>query len=290
MKSAIITGTSRGIGMETALVFARAGYKVFATMRNPGKADELKKLIESESLSIRIIQLDVDSDESVAQAFQAIYQESTAIDVLVNNAGLGLDGSIEEMELADFRAVMETNYFGVLRCIKAVIPQMRTSQNGCIINISSCAGKIANTPLAAYSSSKHALEGISEALAQELKPYNIRVAIVQPGIINTEMAQGIKAGSKSVYPQVNRYGHLFEASLKNPVPASVVADQILELANGQSWQLRYPVGPDAVPLLGWRASLTDEQWTDWNAAPDEDWFNAVKDTFGLVIKQSSEVI
>ncbi|WP_221392999.1 SDR family oxidoreductase [Dyadobacter sp. NIV53] len=287
MKTAIITGTSKGIGMETALAFARAGYKVFAAMRNPDGATALKEIIQKESLPIVIIQMDVDSDESVRQSFNVIYQESGTVDVLVNNAGTERHGSIEELGLADFRAVMETNYFGVLRCIKAVIPQMRTSQSGCIINISSVAGQIANSPLSAYSASKFALESMSEALAQELKPFNIRVMIVQPGIINTEMAHKVKAEKGSSYPQVNRFGSLFEASLKNPVPPSLVAEKILEIANGQSWQLRHPVGPDASPFLGWRASLTDEQWIDFNAVDDEDWFNSVQNTFGLDVRQIS---
>lgn len=284
MKTVLITGTSKGIGLETALAFARTGYKVYATMRNPDAAAGFKEIIAAESLPVSISQMDVDSDESVSERIGAIYRESGTIDVLVNNAGIERHGSIEETELADFRSVMETNYFGVLRCIKAVIPQMRTSQNGCIINISSVAGKIANTPLGPYSATKHALESVSEALAQELKPHNVRVAIVEPGIIDTEMSQAVKPIKASIYPQVNRFGGLFQASLRHPTPSSLVADKILEIAEGQSWQLRHPVGPDAIPFLGWRASMTDEQWIDWNAVNDEDWFNAVQNTFGMDVR------
>ena len=285
MKSVIITGTSKGIGLETALAFARSGYKVFATMRNPDKATDLKQKIKDESLNIGISAMDVDSDESVKQSIDAILQENGSIDVLVNNAGIEYHGSIEEMPMSDFKAVMETNYFGVLRCTKALLPLMREHKNGCIINVTSIAGKIANTPLGAYAASKHALEAVTESLAQEVKPHNIRVAIVEPGIINTQMANNIGIGEDSIYPQSKRFAGLFAASLKTPTHPSTVAEKILEIADSNSWQLRYPVGPDALPFLQWRASMTDEEYVDWNAATDEDWYNAVQNTFGLNARQ-----
>ena len=285
MKSVIITGTSKGIGLETALTFARAGYKVFATMRNPDKATDLKQKIKDESLNISISAMDVDSDASVKQCMEAILQENGSIDVLVNNAGIECHGSIEEIPMSDFKAVMETNYFGVLRCTKALLPLMREHKNGCIINVTSIAGKIANTPLGAYAASKHALEAVTESLAQEVKPHNIRVAIVEPGIINTQMANNIGIGEDSIYPQSKRFAGLFNASLKTPTHPSMVAEKILEIADSNSWQLRYPVGPDALPFLQWRASMTDEEYVDWNAANDEDWYNAVQNTFGLDARQ-----
>ena len=289
MKSVIITGANRGIGYETALAFGRAGYKVFATMRNPETAADLKQKIKEESLTIIISKMDVDSNESVKQCIDDILQENGPVDVLVNNAGIERHNSVEEISMADFKAVMETNYFGVLRCIKAVLPQMRKDLNGCIINITSVAGKIACTPLGCYTASKYALEAISEALAQEVKPFNIRVAIVEPGIINTKMARDITHGGDSIYPQVNRFGGLFAASLKTPTSASVVADKILEIASNETWQLRHPAGPDALPFLQWRASMSDEQWVDWNAATDDEWYNAVETSFGLNARQDVPV-
>ncbi len=285
MKSVIITGTSRGIGLQTALTFGRAGYKVYAIMRHPEAATAFQQIIKDESLNISIIAMDVDSDESVQQAMDAMLQENGGIDVLVNNAGIERNGSIEETDLSDFRAVMETNYFGVLRCIKAVLPQMRSNRKGCIINVTSIAGRIANTPLGPYAASKFALEAVSESLAQEVKPFNIRVAIVEPGIIDTEMARHISAGNGSIYQQANRFGGLFVAALHHPTTAGIVADKMLEIANGESWQLRHPVGPDAIPFLQWRASMTDEEYVDWNAATDEDWYNSVESTFGLNARQ-----
>ena len=285
MKSVIITGANRGIGYDTALAFARAGYKVFATMRNPETATALKQKVKEESLTVIISKMDVDSDESVKRCMDDILQENGPVDVLVNNAGIERHSSIEELDMAEFKAVMETNYFGVLRCIKAVLPQMRNAGNGCIINITSVAGKIACTPLGGYTASKYALEAVTEVLAQEVKPLNIRVAIVEPGIINTQMARDITQGGDSIYPQVNRFGGLFVASLKTPTSASIVADKILEIADSETWQLRHPAGPDALPFLQWRASMSDEQWVDWNAATDDEWYNAVETSFGLNARQ-----
>ena len=282
MKSVIITGTSKGIGLDTALAFGRAGYKVYATMRNPANADAFRQKIKDEALQISVLALDVNSDDSVNLAMEAIVRENGGpVDVLVNNAGIEHHGSVEETPMEDFKAVMETNYFGVLRCIKSVLPQMRKDRHGCIINVASVAGKIANTPLGPYAASKFALEAVCEALAQEMKPFNVRVAIVEPGIIDTQMARNISIEEKSVYPGVNRFGGLFMASLQTPTSSTLVADKMLEIAETGTWQLRHPVGPDAEPFLGWRASMTDEQWTDWNAAPDEEWYNAVENTFGL---------
>jgi NAD(P)-dependent dehydrogenase (short-subunit alcohol dehydrogenase family) len=123
MKSVIITGCSKGIGLDTALAFGRAGYKVFATMRNPAMADTLKQAINDEGLNIAVSAMDVDSDESVKSCMEAILQEVSSIDVLVNNAGIERHGAIEELTMEDFKAVMETNYFGVLRCIKKRTPK-----------------------------------------------------------------------------------------------------------------------------------------------------------------------
>jgi len=289
MKSVIITGANRGIGYETALAFGRAGYKVFAAMRNLENATALKQKAKEESLAIEIVTMDVDSDESVRKCIDAILKKNGNVDVLVNNAGIERHSSIEELDMAEFKAVMETNYFGVVRCIKAVLPQMRKDRNGCIINITSVAGKIACTPLGAYTASKYALEAVSEVLAQEVKPFNIRVAIVEPGIINTQMARDISHGGDSIYPQVNRFGGLFVASLKTPTNASIVADKILEIADNETWQLRHPAAPDALPFLQWRASMSDEQWVDWNAQTDEEWYNAVETSFGLNAREEAPV-
>jgi len=282
MKSVIITGANRGIGFDTALVFGRAGYQVFATMRNPEGATELKQKISDESLPVSILKMDVNSDESVKEAMESVHKRNGTVDVLVNNAGIERHGSIEEMELSEFKEVMETNYFGVIRCIKAVLPHMRMKKEGCIVNIASVAGHIANSPLTSYAASKFALEALSEGLAQEVKPFNIRVCVVEPGIINTDMARDMThEENKSSYPHSYRFGGLFRASLKTPTEATLVADKIFEVAESDSWKFRHPVGPDAIPFIEWRKSLTDEEWIDWHAMEDDAWYEAVETNFGL---------
>ena len=281
MKSVLITGASRGIGLETALKFGRAGYKVFATMRNPEKASALSQKIKNESLDIISLKMDVDSDISVKECIGEIKQNYGSVNVLVNNAGIERHGAIEELSMDDFEAVMNTNYLGVLRCTKALLPQMRKNKNGCIINVASVAGHIANSPLGAYSASKFALEAISEALAQEVKPFNVRVAIIEPGIINTDMASDISVDDKSIYPYSKRLAGLFKASLETPTPPTLVADKIFEVAENTDWKLRHPVGPDAEPFIAWRRAMTDEQWVDWNATTDEEWYKSVEQDFGL---------
>lgn len=136
---------------------------------------------------------------------------------------------------------METNYFGAIRCIQAVVPEMRQRRSGCVINVASISGRLAGTPMGPYAASKFALEALSECLAQEVMPFNVRVAVVEPGIIDTQMATRISA-------------------LMHPTPPTVVADKVLEIAAGESWQFRHLVGPDAAPFIAWRQAMSDEEW------------------------------
>jgi NAD(P)-dependent dehydrogenase (short-subunit alcohol dehydrogenase family) len=288
MASVLITGTSKGIGLEAALAFGRAGHKVHATMRKPLQSPALAETAAREKLPITVSTMDVDSDESVKDGIAAIHKDHGPIDVLVNNAGLERAGSVEELPLADFRAVMETNYFGAIRCIQEVAPHMRERRSGCIINVTSVAGRIANPPLSPYVASKWALEALSEALAAEMKTFNVRVAVVEPGIIDTAMARRIgDRPNGSAYRQRERFASLFEASLKNPVPPSLVAQKILEIAESGTWQLRHPVGPDAIPLLQWRQRMTDEEWVDLHASDDETWHRRMVIDLGLETKPNN---
>ncbi|WP_109486576.1 SDR family oxidoreductase [Occallatibacter savannae] len=282
MSKVLITGTSKGIGYETALMFARAGHQVFATMRNPSQSD-LGEVAAREKLPIAISVMDVDSDESVRNGIARITAEHGAIDVLVNNAGVEAFGAVEELPLATFRTTMETNYFGCIRTIQAVVGQMRERRSGCIVNISSVAGRLASPPLTPYMASKWALEALSEGLAGELKSFSVRVAIVEPGIIDTSMARRIGIPQdESPYRQTERFANLFATSVQqNPVPPTIVAQKVLEIVESGTWQLRHPVGPDAAPFLGWRNSMTDEQWADLNASDDEVWYDRILRDFGL---------
>jgi NAD(P)-dependent dehydrogenase (short-subunit alcohol dehydrogenase family) len=282
MASVLITGTSSGIGRATALAFGRAGHRVFATMRQPGRTPDLAQIAAAEKLPITISAMDVDSDVSVKEGIGRILKEDGPLDVLINNAGTVRTGSVEELALSEFRAVMETNYFGAIRCIQAVLPTMRQRRSGCIINISSVAGQIASSPLDAYTASKFALESLSESLAQEMKPFNVRVAIVQPGITDTPMSRRIETPqTRSSYPQQRRFAAMFTASLKDPIPPSVVAEKVLEIADSGTWQLRHPAGPGAAPFLEWRNAMSDEEWVNWGALDDDAWYDRVKADFGM---------
>ena len=282
LPSVILTGTSKGIGYEAALAFARAGYNVFATMRDPSRSPELAEAAAREQLPINISRMDVDSDESVSVTIAAILKDHGPIDVLVNNAGVEREGAVEELPLSQFRAAMETDYFGALRCIQAVAGHMRQRRSGCIINVTSVAGRIACPPMAAYAASKWALEALTEALAGEMKSFHVRVAVVEPGIVDTAMARRIEGYAKdSVYRQTARFAALYEAALKDPVPPSVTAGKIVEIANSGTWQLRHPVGPDAVHFLEWRSRMTDEDWVDLIAGDDENWYRRIERDFGL---------
>src|SRR5438270_1502524 len=288
MASVLITGTSKGIGLEAAVAFGRAGHRVHATMRNPSQSPDLAETAAREKLPITVSTMDVDSDQSVGRAIAAIHKQHGPIDVLVNNAGVERAGAVEELPLADFRAVMETNYFGAIRCIQALAPHMRQRRSGCIVNVSSVAGRITCAPLTAYTASKWALESLSEALAGEMKTFNVRVAIVEPGIIDTAMARRIEEpAQQSPYAQQMRFAHLFAASLKNSAQPSLVAEKVREIIESGTWQLRHPVGPDALPFLGWRKSMTDEEWVDLNAADDDTWYNRVEHDFGMAVRPNN---
>jgi NAD(P)-dependent dehydrogenase (short-subunit alcohol dehydrogenase family) len=286
LATVLITGTSKGIGLATAHTLARAGHTVYATMRNADRAAELAEEAAAELLPIHYSAMDVDSDESVARSIAAIYEAAGLIDVLVNNAGVARNGSIEELSMDDIRAIMETNYFGAIRCAKAVIPHMRARRSGLIVNITSVAGRVSTSPLGAYPASKFALEALSEALAQEMKTFGVRVAIVEPGVIDTPMAREIEAPVQaSLYPQQKRMAAYFTAALKTPTPPSLVAEKIQEIIESGTWQLRHPVGPGAVPLLESRKATSDEDYVAFHGMADDDaWYAAMEERTGMALR------
>jgi NAD(P)-dependent dehydrogenase (short-subunit alcohol dehydrogenase family) len=281
----LITGTSTGIGLATAVAFGRSGQEVYATMRNPNRAPELASIAEKERLPIKVLPMDVDNDAAVSKAVARILAESGRIDLLVNNAGIAVTGPIEELPLSEFRRAMETNYFGALRCIQAVVPGMRERRSGHIINVSSIQGRISVPSYAAYAASKWALEAASEALAQEAKSFGIKVSIVEPVMIATpvwDKRREVPANRR--YPQERRTQALVNALLKQPVSPFVVADKIVEIALSETWKLRHLVGPDAAPTLQYRASMTDEQWVELQSVEsDQEWLAIVKRDLGVEV-------
>jgi NAD(P)-dependent dehydrogenase (short-subunit alcohol dehydrogenase family) len=282
MPVAIVTGTSTGIGQATAVALARAGFVVYAGMRNLGASEPLKAVAGNENVRIVPIRMDVDDDASVDEAVSGVLSAEGRIDLLVNNAGVGGGRAVETTSLDDFRQVMETNFFGLVRCTKAVIPSMRERGAGCIVNISSVAGRIAIAPQAAYSASKWAVEAFSECLAQEMAPFNVRVALVEPGVIATPIfTKAAPPVEDPRYPQLRRLIAFFGASLEKPVPPSVVADQICEIVAADNPRLRHLSGPDAGPVIAWRQEHSDESWVAFGAASDAEYATEVKRALGL---------
>jgi NAD(P)-dependent dehydrogenase (short-subunit alcohol dehydrogenase family) len=284
MSIVVVTGTSTGIGFATATTLARGGHTVFAGMRNPDRGGELREIASKEKLPITIVRLDVDNDDSVDDAFKNILKENGHIDVLVNNAGISGGGPVELVPIGTFRQIMETNFFGAIRCIKAVVPSMRQRQSGCIVNITSVAGRFGMSPQGPYAASKWALEGLSECLAQELSPFNVRVAIVEPGVIATPMTttpRPVPPPNHPYFPIIRRMVAYFTASLKTPTSPFEVAKTIQGIVDGQSSKLRNPTGHDGAKLIQWRKGKTDEEWVRLGAASDAEWAADAKNNLGV---------
>jgi len=188
-------------------------------MRNPARAPQLQALAGQEGWPVTVLPLDVDDDASVRGAVEHLLAARGRIDVLVNNAGIAPMGAIEELPLAEFRRTMETNYFGALRCIQAVLPTMRAQRQGCVINVTSVARRIALGATAPYTASKFALEALSEVLAQEVKAFNIRVAIVEPGVTQTPILDKMRdVPGDTRYPHEQRLQALLRPRSSNRCP------------------------------------------------------------------------
>src|ERR687886_1750234 len=200
-KVAIVTGSSSGIGYETSLALARDGFLTYATMRNVNKGENIKSVATKENLPVHIQQLDVTDDVSVKNAIESISSETGGrTDVLVNNAGYGLNGAFEDLAMDEIKAQYETNLFGLIRTTQAVLPIMRKQKSGIIVNISSAAGRFGLPGSSAYVSTKFAVEGLSESMSYELEPFGIKVILIEPGVIKTNFANNIVIAKKSQSP------------------------------------------------------------------------------------------
>ena len=269
MLSALITGTSTGIGLETALLFARRGFRVYAGARNPAASDGLQRAV-ADGLSLTPIALDVDRDESVRQAVAQV----GPVDVLVNNAGIASSAAVELMPMEVIRALFETNVFGVVRMIQAVLPSLRERRAGAIVNVTSIMGRITLPCNGYYAATKFAVAALTEALAIEVRPFGIRVANIEPGVILTPIwAKGEPGVPKvSDYDQgLARASRLFVAQMEGGTSPDVVAEAIYRAAN-EDGPLHVPVGDDADVVALARARATPDEWVSIYADPDEQRF------------------
>jgi short-subunit dehydrogenase len=196
-QSVLITGATDGLGRAAALLLAEKGYRVFAAGRSAEKRAELDRLAGTKKLSLETVELDVCDDSSVSRAVQQILEKAGNIDVLINNAGVGLMAVAEELKLDDLRRLYETNIFGLLRVTQAVLPRMRGRKSGRILMLSSVAGILTPPTYGAYSSSKHAVEALSNALRLELYPFNVEVILIEPGYIMTNFQQTARDQAQS---------------------------------------------------------------------------------------------
>jgi len=260
-KIALVTGSSSGIGFETVLALARDRYKTFASMRDIKKAGGLKQAAKKENLSIEIIELDVDKEETIVSTIKKIISDCGRIDVLVNNAGYGQFGCTEDVSIDDFRKQFETNFFSIVRIIQEVAPIMRKQKSGNIINISSIAGRMGLPGSPAYISSKFALEGLGECLRYELGQFGINTTLIEPGVIKTNFFESMKIPDSNTDPKYKEITNHILSGLKMMVqmgtPPSEVAKVIMKAIHDDKMLPRYIVGTDAAMFMEAKKMKTD---------------------------------
>ncbi|MGH9979759.1 MAG: SDR family oxidoreductase [Nitrososphaeraceae archaeon] len=265
-KIAVVTGSSSGVGFETSLLLAKSGFRTFATVRNLEKAKAIRNISDQSELPIRVVELDVNSDKSVKDAIDTINDESKRIDVLVNNAGYSLIGALEDLSMDEIKAQFETNLFGPIRVMKAVLPIMRKQQGGKIVNVGSMGGRVGFPLLPAYSGTKFALEGVSESIRLETDPFGIKIILIEPGTIRSNFASNAILGQKAAEPN-SPYAPLVEKLQKatarfinQGTPPEEVARVILKAVTIDNPDLRYLVGNDAIQMIEARKGMSDQEF------------------------------
>ena len=265
-KVAIVTGSSSGIGYETALLLARNGFRTYATMRNLKKAKDISDIAKREQLQLHTIELDVTNEKSVNKAIKNIKSDAGRIDVLVNNAGYGLTGSLEDLSMNEIKEQYETNVFGLIRVTQAVLPTMREQKSGIIVNLSSIGGKMAMPLSSPYIGTKFAVEGLSESIAYDLEPFGIKVVIIEPGAIKTNFGTGMVVAEKNLNPSspyfkgMQQLQGTLNSLIQNGSLPSKVAEVILNAITTPNPNLRYTVGDDAAMLVQKRKELPDPEF------------------------------
>ena len=248
-ENVLITGASSGIGAATASLLSREGYRVWGTTRDLSK---LAKLPDGLVRAVRFVEMDVADAESVKRGVAMVMEEAGEIDVLINNAGFGIYGPIEEVPVELVKAQFETNVFGVIRVIQEVVPSMRERRSGLVINISSLASTIVVPFQVHYGASKRAIEAFTEGLRQELRPFGVKVVAIEPAYINTNFNNATRFGHREDSP----YGSWLEASwrsidrkLRESPPPSVVARKILRIIRDPNPPGRSPCGAFTYSLI-----------------------------------------
>ena len=267
MAVVVITGCSSGFGKLTALEFARRGNRAFATMRNTAKDGPLQAEAAAAGVSVEVLQLDVNERASVEKAVAEVINRAGRIDVLVNNAGISIEGPIEDFDDDEVAAVFQTNVFGVIRMARAVLPHMRAQKSGTIVTVGSLSGKVAVPYGGIYAASKHAVEALSDALYYEVHPFGIRVVLIDPGAFETEITNNSGPARRftesSAYIELER--RFAEAFAKRPgggerADAQVVAEAIVNAAEAKQPKRRYLVGQDAELIAGLHKQMSDEDF------------------------------
>jgi len=256
-KVALVTGASSGIGRETANLLATRGFRVFGTARKPADLDERLD-------SVEIISLDVRDEESVHRALRTVLDKAVRIDVLVNNAGYTLIGAVEETSVEEAKQLFETNLFGILRTTQAILPVMREQRYGRIINIGSLVGLLPAPYQGIYSASKHALEGFSESLDHETRQFGVRVSVIEPGFVRTNVAQNTQQAKQrlAVYDgERDRVRETARGNVASGADPIVVAATVLEALEDRSPRQHYLVGREA-RLSSWLRKFVPETLFD----------------------------
>ncbi|MFP6696288.1 MAG: SDR family oxidoreductase [Alphaproteobacteria bacterium] len=283
MQICLITGTSTGIGHATALHLARRGYRVYATMRNTAKGDQLGAAAAAENLDLVIETLDVADHQSMLDCVARIMAVEGRIDILINNAGLSSSSPIETYPEDEHRALFEANYWGPVKLTQAVLPAMRKRASGAIINISSVLGRIAWANQGAYCASKFAIEAFSEALAQEVAPFGIRVAIIEPGVTASAIFDNTPVHYDRASPYktaMRRNGRFYSVGIADATPAEQLAETIEEALTAEQPKLRHAVGfgTQAIPR---RAAMNDEEYVALATLADPDYYQALRERLDL---------
>jgi short-subunit dehydrogenase len=259
-KVALVTGSSSGIGMETAKLLIQKGYVVYGAAR---RVDRMSGLKES---GVKLLAMDLTDEATMEKGINEIIRNDKRIDLLVNNAGYGSYGALEDVPITEARVQFEVNIFGLARLTQLVLPYMREQHSGRIINVSSIGGKIGEPHGAWYHATKFALEGLSDSLRMELKEFGIQVVVIQPGAINTEWG-GIAAehmlktsGNTAYKTLAHKHAKMFESSVKMGSAPVVVAETIVKAAMAANPKTRYATGGGAGPILFARRILSDKMF------------------------------